>query len=297
MKKLLSFLIAVAGAFILLDFLIGVMMSLFIGMSGFRFARLYSGTQINADVVVVGNSRAVNSFYVPAISKLTRKHWYNLGYNGMGPRMIEAVLLDYLDLNKKPDLVVIEVSNLWQDINPIRDLRLFAQYSPRLRDLDMCNDGFNAGLAAYSHAFSCNGEMFLRIMNYIGRDDQGWVNSGRMNAAHAENAIQVASRSIKEFVNSNNIETYRRIFGELRKRGVRYRCVIGPYLIDDVAHSRLISAVNSCVSSGGVIDHSMLIKDYNLYADPLHLNKDGSLEYAKLLCRELGDFDVCNLHD
>ena len=202
MKKILNFLIAIACAFILFDFLIGLMTSVFISKSGFRFARLYSGTQINADIVVVGNSRAVNSFNVPEISKRMRKYWYNLGYNGMGPRMVEAVLLDYLDLNKKPDLVIFEVSNLWQDINPIRDLRVFAKYSSRLRELDMCNDGFNAGLAACSHAFSCNGEMLFRIINYVDRDDQNWVNSGRMNAEYAHIAIEAASRSVKKNVSS-----------------------------------------------------------------------------------------------
>lgn len=289
MKKISIFLLCAVGSVVLLDLAIGWIANGVASKSGFRFARLYVASPINADVVVVGNSRAVNSFYAPEVSRLLGKKWYNLGYNGMGPRLVEAVLLDYLDRNKMPDMVVMEVSNLWQDINPIRELRMFSGYSDRLTSLDIGNDAVIGGLARFSHAFSCNGEMLLRVANYIGRSDQDWVNSGMLNADYAQSAMEKASAAVQSAPNAMNIGVYQRLLAELEKRGVKYCCVIGPYLIDEEAHSRLIAAVRECVPTV-IVDHSMLIKEYRLYADPLHLNREGAKEYAKMLCQELNNW-------
>ena len=285
-RKSVIFLAIVISTVVVCDLCFRFFVEGLIETSGFRFARLYSKNHIDAEILVVGNSRAVNSFYVPEIKKLTHKKVFNMGYNGMGPRLVEAVLFDYLDKNKKPELVIIEVSNIWQDIGPIRDLRMYTRYSSRLRELDAMNNSFNSRVALYSQIFACNGESLFRLANYIKRSDQDWVNSGSLNLAEVPKAIDRASKEVKEVAKLDNIKIYARIFEGLKTRNIRYCSVIGPYLIDDSAHLRLLSAIDSCVK-GKVIDHSMVIRDPECFADPLHLNRKGALEYAKLFCDEL----------
>ena len=72
MKKISIFLLCAVGSVVLLDLAIGWIANGVASKSGFRFARLYVASPINADVVVVGNSRAVNSFYAPSQTCICR---------------------------------------------------------------------------------------------------------------------------------------------------------------------------------------------------------------------------------
>ena len=271
----------VAGV-LLLDFAFGWFADGLMSRSGFRFARLYGSRRLAYDVVVVGNSRAVNSFNALKLSSLTGLSWLNLGYNGVSPELVEALLFDYLDRHEKPRLVVFEVTNTWQGMGPLRDLRPFVRKSDRLRALDV-EGGWLMRLARRSALFSCNGEIFLRMCYYLGRSDQDWVNSGRMDPARTEAMRAVAGRTLSETIPDSSVETYRRIFSALRERKIPFCCAMGPYFMDraDVEKVRRVTA-QAIPADVPLVDSAEEIPDVDCFADPLHLNRRGSERYAEM---------------
>src|SRR5215208_6499438 len=63
-----------------------------------RFSTVYRGAA-RADVLVVGDSRAVNGVNRSEAQRLGGQRVFNLGYNGMGSVLTEALIADYLDHN------------------------------------------------------------------------------------------------------------------------------------------------------------------------------------------------------
>lgn len=291
MKRILTGFGIFAGALLALDFLCGVCVQTVISRSGFRFARLYGDRRMAADVVVLGNSRAVNSFYVPELEKRTGLRWLNLGYNGIGPRLVEALLLDYLDRHEKPRLVVLEMSNAWQGTGPIRDLRIFARRSPRLRALDAGNGEWLDDLLKMSALNSVNGEMILRVAYYLGKDDQNWVNSGRLDPNQADEAQRRLAECLSPEVSEEAVSAYRRIFRELKERGIDMCCFIGPYFANEPERKTVRTAVAKVmVPDVPFIDSIDAVDDVSSYADPQHLNREGAVRYAGILLPGLCKF-------
>jgi hypothetical protein len=82
--------IAIACAFFVLDRASGFVLQKLVNESGLRFSKLYQGGQ-NADIVVLGNSRAVNAIFVPELEKQINHSVFHLGYNGMSTEICEAI--------------------------------------------------------------------------------------------------------------------------------------------------------------------------------------------------------------
>ena len=80
--------------------------------SEFRFSELYRGGR-TAEVVVIGNSRSVHSFYAPVLAERSCRTVLHLGFNGVTPRAAALLLGDYVRLNAAPRLVVVEASMLF----------------------------------------------------------------------------------------------------------------------------------------------------------------------------------------
>ena len=71
--------------------------------------RLRAG-QINAQVLVLGNSRAENSFDPRILSQVTQKSVYNMAWPGAGLPFQLSLLKVYLRYNQKPEYLIQEVS-------------------------------------------------------------------------------------------------------------------------------------------------------------------------------------------
>ena len=98
--------------------------------SQFRYSRLYRGGN-DADVVIIGDSRGVHSFYAPALEQMTGLRALNLSYNSLSPHVAEAVLMDYLDHNRAPRIppavaahVVGSIQQAARDIGPAAEALL-----------------------------------------------------------------------------------------------------------------------------------------------------------------------------
>jgi hypothetical protein len=255
--------------------------------SGLRYSRLYRGG-LDKSILVLGNSRAVNTFYAPDIEKQLGVGCINLSHNAMSTEVMEALLLDYLEVNEKPDLVVLEVTSLSQDSkDPIEGLLMYTRYSKRLDSLCNNHDATSHYAVRVVNLFAYNSEMFLRALYYTGKSDQSWANRytilpSLVAAVRAAPAIKLPQPR------PENLAALKRILSLAQDRGIRVELVVAPYLpeyrdklenfsswVDQIAR-----AVGPHVA---IRDYSRAVEPMNLFADRVHLNLDGARYLLELL--------------
>ena len=281
------------------DRIISIPLNYLVKSSHFRFSELYRGNN-SYQAVIVGNSRGVNSFYVPGINEKLKIKAFNLSYNGMDLGIVKTLLLDYLDSNKTPNLLIIEVSSVFnikeenknlkpiqqesENIQPIGllgDLKPYFPYSKRLKELANRRSSNLILWTNIAHLYQYNGEMFLRIINYLKNSDQDWSNNKTISPALIESTHLEPNYQFE--INIDAFKELQEILKIAHSKGIKTRLIIGPYLPD---YRKKIINYNTAVQDlknrldkiqyNSFSDYSTTITDPKKFADRIHTNKLGS---------------------
>lgn len=250
--------------------------------SQFRFSRVYRGGS-NADVLVIGDSRGVHSFYAPAIEKLTGRPALNLSYNSMSMPIAEALLADYLDRNSKPRTVIIEPTCVVVDRGLVSELRTYAGLSQRLEALYASEHPRAAAAGRLFRLLPYDSEFFLRALAYLRRSDQDWINRNVI-------APQLAAGPRGRWSprpHQENLDALRRLVPMLRSHGIDVKLVIAPYhrsvMVD---MNEITDGVTRSVPGARVLNYADAVEDSRSFADGVHMNADGSDVFLRMLCRD-----------
>lgn len=250
--------------------------------SQFRFSRVYRGGS-NADVLVIGDSRGVHSFYAPTIEQLTGRPALNLSFNSLSVPIAEALLTDYLEHNEKPRTVIIEATCVVVDRGLISELRTYAGLSKRLEALYAREHPRAAAAGRVFRLLPYDSEFFLRSLIYLRRSDQDWIN-------HNVIAPQLAAgprgrwspRPYQE-----NLDALGRLVPMLHARGIEVKLVIAPYhrsvMVD---MNEIIDGITHSVPNAHVLNYADAIEDSQSFADGVHMNANGSDVFLRMLCRD-----------
>jgi hypothetical protein len=250
--------------------------------SQFRFSRVYRGGS-SAEVVVIGDSRGVHSFYAPAIEQLTGRPALNLSFNSMSMPIAEALLSDYLDRNEKPRMVIIETTCVVVDRGLVSELRTYAGLSKRLEALYAHEHPRAAAAGRLFRLLPYDSEFFLRALMYLRRSDQDWINRNVI-------APQLAAGPRGRWSprpHPENLAALGRLVPMLQSRGIEVTLLIAPYhrsLMVDM--NEIIQAVQRSVPGAHVLNYADAIEDSRYFADGVHMNADGSEAFLRMLCRD-----------
>ncbi|HEU4887651.1 MAG TPA: hypothetical protein VFV49_07190 [Thermoanaerobaculia bacterium] len=250
--------------------------------SQFRFSRVYRGDS-KADVIVIGDSRGVHSFYAPSIEKLTGRPALNLSFNSMSLPIAEALLADYLDHNARPRMVVIETTCVVVDRGLVSELRTYAGLSPRLEALYAREHPRAAAAGRLFRLLRYDSEFFLRALMYLRRSDQDWINRNTIAAELAANPRgRWSPRPHQE-----NLQALGRLVPMLRSRGIDVQLVIAPYhpsvMVD---MNEIVQGVGRHVPGAPVLNYADAIPQSRYFADGVHMNADGSEVFLRMLGRD-----------
>ena len=291
------------------DRIISIPLNYLVKSSHFRFSELYRGNN-SYEVVIAGNSRGVNSFYVPGINEKLNIKSFNLSYNGMDLGIVKTLLLDYLDFNKTPNLLVIEVSSVFdikeenrnlksipkesenvQSVGLLGDLKPYFPYSKRLKELANLRSSNLVLWTNIAHLYQYNGEMFLRIISYLKNSDQSWSNNKTISSALIESTRLEPKYQFE--INTSAVKELQEILRIAHSKGIKTRLIIGPYLPD--YHKKIINynaAVQELKSRldktqyDSFSDYSKSITDPKKFADRIHANQLGSKQLLTELIRD-----------
>jgi len=252
--------------------------------SQFRFSRLYRGGN-DADVIILGDSRGVHSFYAPAIEELTGLRTLNLSYNSMSTRIGEAVLLDYLDHNRAPRMVIVEVTSTVADGTVVSELRTYAAFSPRLSRLYAGEHPYGAAAGRAFHLLRLNSGFSLEALHYWHRSDQDWINRAPMPQALRSEPAGSWSLPHRE-----DLEALDRIVRVLGERQIAVRLAIAPYFPEPLNMPEFANVVSVSVRrvdpESRILNYAGAIRDPGSFADRVHLNERGSRQLLALMVRD-----------
>lgn len=252
--------------------------------SQFRFSRLYRGGN-DADILILGDSRGVHSFYQPEIEKVTGLRAFNLSYNSMSTRIAESVLRDYLDHNRAPRLVVIEATCTIPEGALAGQLGTYASFSPRLAALYAEGHRDGALMGRLFHLFPLNSEFYLEALHYQTRSDQDWIMRTAIPAG-----LRIRQPGLWSLPRTDNLEALNRIVTLLRQRGIEARLIIAPYYPVPVNMPAIVNALDISLRRADpqlhVLNYAGAVSDPEEFADGVHLNERGSVALLEILHRD-----------
>jgi len=282
LRRLLISLVVLACLYFPTDRVVSYALDEVVKQSGFRFSELYAGGN-DAKIIILGNSRAVNAFYAPDLEEQLEQSVFHLGYNGMSTELCEAVILDYLDYNEEPLLVILEVTNLSVSNDLIKDIKLYAGLSARLRSVIERDDPRLNATCSVAHLYRYNCELFLRALYYIGKSDQAWINSGLIDPDFAVNFIPSESEQSNNLYSTagTNWDALQGIIEKCHTEGIELRIVASPYLPafrDNLNHyESWVDAFRAALPAPELFyDYTQSLTDSAHFADTLHINRKGS---------------------
>jgi hypothetical protein len=248
--------------------------------SQFRYSRLYRGGN-DADVLIIGDSRGLHSFYVPAIEEMTGRRAFNLSWYSMSTRIAEAVLLDYLDRNRQPRMVIIEVTDVAvEDLLLTSELRTYADFSPRLAALYNEAHPSAAFAGRLFHLLNLNSVFYLEALHSMNRSDQDLINRSPMPAG-----LRNLRPGLWTMPRPENLAALRRIIRNLRRRGVEVRLILTPYR---PLPRNMGELANVVARSAGmpIWNYGSSLSDPDDFADTMHLNERGSRALLAMMNRD-----------
>jgi len=287
----LAMLVLVLFSFFIVDRLLDICFSRLTMQSQIRFSRLYSGA-IDADILVLGNSRGVNSIYTPDVENRLGMKTFNLSYNGMGIVLAQSIFEDYLENNPAPSLLVIEATNINVDSKLINNLKLYTHYSHRLKELFRTEYPREYAACQLSRLYCYNSEFFLRVLYFIDKNDQTWINRHKVDPGFVSSYMPgPQSGQMFAQISPSKLNALLNIIDLAHKNSVEVRILIGPFLPKHILHIPQFSTwkqkLSEALPTGYKIwDYSTAITSNIAFADPVHLNYEGSRMLLNML---LGD--------
>ena len=242
-----------------------------------RFVDLYQG-RFTPGVLVLGNSRSDRHFPAPQVAEISGVDVANLGLGGESTMLSEALLYDYVDRVGKPQLLIVEASNLSVAPDNMGDMRLFGTYSERIRELTRQWKPKLYYTSALFNLFQLNNEMFFRVMLAIVRKERDRRHFAVIPDVMVERLRTEKARPID--LREANRNALLRILKYTEERDIPTRVIVTPYL--DVRNSEVEAFTAEFVSESQqalgrlkVWDYSKALPDREHFRDRVHLNAKG----------------------
>jgi len=283
--KLIKKLAFIIIAFFSLDYIFSVALHEVSSVSNIRYSQLFNQS-IDADVVFVGNSRTVNTFYTPYIEKKFGFRAINLAYNGLSSPMMELIINEYLLRNKAPNMIVIEVTAFQEGYSGLKNFKQYQSDSEALALLlqEHYPDIYYA--SRVSKTFAYNSEYFLRTLYYLNHSDQTWINRYQINPEFYKNLQQATKKiPILKAVDEQSMGSLRRIIQLAKLHDIDIKLVLAP-ILDKKRNKYDIENYLSDIkkrSHLNVTDLSAVTNDITHFSDTIHTNEKGAKFLANYL--------------
>jgi len=248
--------------------------------STFRFSKIYyPNTVMNNDVLCLGNSRGVNSFYAPYIQRKHKIEAYNLSYNGLKMPLVNLFLKDYLEVHDQPQHVFIEVSNLFNEEKETdySKFNLYSKKSTQLKAQIHLNNKTKSWVTQFFPLYRFNSELLYRNLFYLRKSDQKWINRYKIS-----NALEQSVKDMPSFekqINKKDIKSLKELVVLLESRQIKAHLFIAPYLPAYLLKFKNFESILTEIEAKlerPIIDISNLITDSKYFADRVHTNEQGA---------------------
>ncbi len=250
-----------------------------------RVPLAYTG-RMPTDLLIVGNSRAKQCFDNELISQHVNARVSNLGVNGMGGELLESLVADYLDKHPTPRLILVEASLYFDgwDHAMARQFLCFAKFGSHTNDLLKRRMTAEWVACQLFELRRFSDEEFWRSLAFMSRDDQVWSMSGTIDPLVVERTSSGGQISMR--IDPASLHSARRLVKRVTDAGAEIRFVIAPYLPEQAKRMKgYASALGELerVTSRPVLDMSKSLDEASMFADTVHTNRRGQIQFTKNL--------------
>lgn len=283
----LAWVIAVVVLTFLGDRIGGYILSKIVDQSQFRYTRLYNGTA-GCDVLLAGNSRGL-IFYQPYIEEKTGYSTTNLSYNGMPMELAAPIIMDHIDKNGAPKLLILDVTlvDKRMDARLTSGFNFYTPYSERLTAL--MRDSFPKDLYAgnVTNLYRYNSEVFQRALFYLKKSDKDWLLDRVISPTLQKNVVD---HPVFDYdFNEGMLEQLTEVVTYAQSKGVRVELVINPYFppfAERIGNLPQLKQAVEAATGLPVHDYANSIQGVDGFGDYQHLNKNGARAYIDRLIEE-----------
>lgn len=292
MWKKIAFVAGFIALLFIADRVVAAALSRLALASNARVSALYDG-RVQADVVLIGNSRGVHMASSPDWASALCRPVFNLSLNGLDVTTQDVLVRDFLDRNPAPKAMVLEISNLFSDTFAAPEYRPFIAVSDRLSALVRSRQDTWFPWLDISHLYRFNTEYLMRALLFLFRpSDQtpeaiGHISEARIAAYLAEHP--------RYEVNAKAVPVLASTLEALEAKGVQPVLVLAPYhpasfRIEDWRAEALAEVRRGLPADVPIQDWSLALTDDADFADPLHMTPLGRRELAaRVSLSGLGD--------
>ena len=251
----------------------------------FRYPQLYSG-ELPADIVVLGNSRALHMFHPPAIEQVTDLRTVSLSFNGLPTVAMPALWEDYLDQHEAPLQLILEVSCVGRadDDGSLERFTTLMAHSPRISQVLADHNLTEYWSSKLSHLYRYNSELMWRSLFFLGKSDQDWIMQGTATKPQLQ---RIMSQGIEPLIRSSgHIDAFRSIISTANQHDVEVVLILAPYHPDYLPALEQLPEWYSWIQSElglPIHDYRDAVTDDASFADHIHLNQGGAKQLASVL--------------
>ncbi len=278
MHKIIGLLLFILAIFIF-DRLGGIALKQLLSESGFRYVRMYEGKD-RADIVVIGNSRGVNGFYVPYLEEQLGTNVANISFNGLKTELAVNLLNDYIDKHQ-PKLILFEGSMLFNspcDTALLRDFKLYTHYSARISNLLKSQAQSEYLAATWFHLYKFNTPFFFRNLFYFRKNDKNWINNYQLSSKLVE--MTKSMEPLTWQLNPSSLDLFKKYYSDWKQKGITTKIVISPYLPiyrDKITNFDTLVQQMQEITSSPIYDYSDYLSEQKYFGDRVHSNKNGAI--------------------
>lgn len=262
------------------DRLISFALDQLVSRSQFRYVRLYE-SKMSEDVIMIGNSRGVNSFYTPYLKKAYGINAVNLSYNGLPTKIATTFLEDYIEHQQKPKAIFIEVSSLFVRYDFTKksaiQYNFFAPYSEKLDDMIRESGQWTYLLYHIFGLTRYNSEFFFRALAYLRNDDSSWINRYRIKPAILKMTEKMADFDV--YLNEASLQNLADFLDTAEQQNIEVRLVLAPYLPmyqEKMSNLEEVIVKVENITGKKIYNYSHALDKTEYFSDRVHTNDNGA---------------------
>ena len=254
-------------------------------------AQLYFGRP-NAEVLVVGNSRALRLFSDTAFKDNLGMSSANLSVQSGSTKISLTILNDYLERHSKPKVIIHEITDLIREDGAVQTLRVYAGASSRLRAIQCQVESKWAIGGEILPTLDFNSQEFREWAAQVVRGRPCYLLETEMSSEIGEGVSKMSS--VQYNSTKDNLDALTEIKDLCEKLGIQYIPVVAPlfpsYLekisnFDEWINKAKMELGDDC-SVADYSDHKALSKP-ELYADHTHINRRGVKVFFELIRKDI----------
>jgi len=291
----IKLLFARSVAFLILFFLVNAILGEILHVIYFSIENKYTKgiIDIQADIVIIGSSRA-NHHYIPSIIRdSTGLSCFNLGSGGEDLNY-DCTVIQLLLEKYSPELIVLEISDREfektnETVNKLRELLPFYRNSQAMKNI-LRRESPMERVKLISGLYPYNSQLANVFYSCIKRNknphlvQDGYIPlEGEINSR-----ISRQERKNDHEADTGKLELIANIASLVKCKNTELLLVISPTYVDFSEESRILKIISSEIGRYGfeVWDYEQspfFLSDSTMFKDELHLNHKGAIEFSGII--------------